>query len=268
MNNKKEEFLRRVKNTFLDWEKLGFCPEAVALNENIGTAYFGITNPHFFTGDLNAELVLIHLNPKRNMDKQTKSYSRYNSAEAGFQSFEHYLNHYINFGKNHYGEDSKRNHKSPFDHKQIRFIRPLEVLPLNSPDKFENLVNVIDKKLQLELIPFGSNDFNFKKIGISNLRPYINTILDMIATAPRKYIIFCGRVFEDLLQDYIIEKNKIVFRLIKKNGQETKDTFEVINLKIQSEGSSFTCCIAPQFAKQGFPVEAYGRKVKEVYGVF
>lgn len=268
MNNEKAAYLSLVKNTFLDWQKSGCCADAIAMNEQIGTEYFGLTNPHFFTGDFEAELVLIHLNPKQSKDKQTNTYPTYHSADLGFHSFEDYLNYYTSFGKNKYGKEGKRNHKSPFDHKQIRFLRPFGLIPLDSSDNYVNLENVIDQKLQLELIPFGSESFNFRKVGSKNLELLIKPMLKLIASSDRKYTLFCGRVFEHVLNDFIVEKNKIEFKLTKKDGSETKNKFEIINLKIQIEDTTITGSIAPQFAKQGYPVEAYGKKIKELYGVF
>lgn len=58
------------------------------MNQNIGCEYFGITNPHFYTGDLDSDLVLIHLNPKRNVDSITNKYPNFSAKDAGFNNFE------------------------------------------------------------------------------------------------------------------------------------------------------------------------------------
>jgi len=270
-----ENYFQLIKKNFLEWENKGYCLDAAELNKKIGEDYFSTTNPHFFTGNIDAELVLIHLNPKRNKNSITNQYAKLLPKDnksapdiGGFDSFEAYINYFTNFGKVKYGLKSKRNHKSPFDHKQIRFIRPFEIIPLNHKDKFQNLENVIDKKLQLELIPFGSENFNFNKIGINNLARYIDPILNLLTLKDRKYIVFCGRVFEELLDKYITQKNKIIFKLTKKDGEATINDFEIINIKISINGNSIICAIAPQFAKQGYPVEQYGQKIKTLYGKF
>ena len=36
----------------------------------------------------------------------------------------------------------------------------------------------------------------------------------------------------------------------------------------RDNNSEITACIAPQFAKQGYPVAEYGEKVCELYGKF
>ena len=267
-NTQKDYYLKFIENTFSDWEKLGYCPDAKKINENIGYEYFGITNPHFFTGDLDSDLVLIHLNPKRDLDPKNNVYPKFSAKESGFSKFEEYINYYSNFGKINYGLKSNRKHKSPFDHKQIRFLKPFKLIPLENSDRFLNLENVIDRKLQLELIPFGSNDFNFRKVGLSNLKSYIELILMLILCHNRKYVIFCGTVFRDIFKDYIIEQNRITFKLKKKDGQETKNEFEIVNIIISVNGQNLNCAIAPQFAKQGYPVEEYGLKIKSLYGKF
>jgi len=268
MKTLKNYYLELVEHTFFEWVSMGYCSGAKKINDIIGYEYFGITNPHFFTGDLDSDLVLIHLNPKRDVDSKTNKYPKFSAKESGFSNFEDYINYYSNFGKINYGLKSNRKHKSPFDHKQIRFLKPFNLLPLDNSDRFLNLANVIDKKLQLELIPFGSKDFNFRKVGLSNLKSYIELILMLIVGQKRKYVIFCGTVFRDLLKDYIVEQNRIAFKLKKKDGQETINEFEIINIIISINGQDLICAIAPQFAKQGYPVEEYGLKVKSLYGKF
>jgi hypothetical protein len=254
------EFKKQVELAFNQWNEKGFCNEAKLLNEGVGFEYFDTANPHFFTGDITSELVLIHLNPKRNLSDWNK--------KCDYIDFQSYWYSYERFGNKHYGKESKRTHKSSFDHKQIRFLKPFDLLPINSNDKFQNLENVIDGKLQLELVPFGSPNFSYHKIGIENLNPFIDRLLSIISTSPRKYVIFCGRVFEKLLSDYIQNKTTHSFKLTKKDGTLTKSEFHAINITIKNGNNIINACIAPQFSKQGCPVMEYGIKVKELYGLF
>jgi hypothetical protein len=271
----KEIFIELIKQNYDEWEGRGSCLVAEELNKKIGEEYFSTTNPHFFTGDLDSEFVLVHLNPKRDKDPVDGRYQRFlpkdiDSAPeiGGFSTFSEYINYYTNFGQIKYGINSSRTHKSRFDFKQVRFIRPFNVIPLDNVDKFQDLENVIDRKLQLELIPFGSKDFNFRKIGIENITPFLEPILNLLTSKKRKYVIFCGRVFEDLLNNYVDQKRKITFKLTKNDGEETIDAFEIINLKLLVNGGYLISAIAPQFAKQGYPVGEYGEKIKSLYGTF
>jgi hypothetical protein len=254
------KFKDYVESSFNQWKKNGYCNEAQLLNNKVGTDYFDTTNPHFFTGDIYSELVLIHLNPMRNRANW--------NTNCDYENFQSYWHWFEKFGKMHYGKESERTHKSQFDHKQIRFLKPFDYLSINSNDKYQNLENVIDHKLQLELVPFGSPEFSYHKIGIKNLNQFTEKLLSIINEAPRKYVIFCGRVFEHLLSDYIQDKKTHTFKLKKKDGTQTKSYFQAINVKIGKGDSRIIACIAPQFAKQGYPVIEYGSKIKELYGIF
>lgn len=254
------EFKKIVKADFNQWKENGYCNEAQLLNKRVGMDYFDTANPHFFTGNINSELVLIHLNPKRNRPDWNKA--------CDYEDFQSYWHSYEKFGKMHYGRESDKTYRSQFDHKQIRFLKPFDILQINGNDKHQNLEKVIDDKLQLELVPYGSPDFSYHKIGVKNLSPFVDRLLSIILEAPRKYVIFCGRVFEHVLSDYIQDKTTHSFKLTKKDGLLTKSEFQVINVKIDIGGHTVTACIAPQFAKQGYPETQYGSKVKELYGVF
>ncbi len=252
------DFRQRVQKAFDEWNEKGFCEEARLLNEGVGADYFDTANPHFFTGDINSELVLIHLNPKRNKQEWNK--------KCDYSNFQSYWQSYERFGNRHYGKESERTHKSPFDHKQIRFLRPFGMLSLDNKDKYQNLENVIDSKLQLELVPFGSPDFLYHKIGIENLKPFVDRLISIIGEKQRKYVVFCGRVFEPILSDFIVDKTTHSFRLTKNDGNPTKSDFQVININLEKGNENINACIAPQFAKQGYPVTEYGKKVIELYG--
>jgi hypothetical protein len=262
-------YIQHIESTFNEWSSIGHCSEAVALNQKIGEEYFCTSNPHFFTGNFEAPLVLVHLNPKRDKNKITGHYKHElpNELKSPILDFDSYLNFYRNFGSIHYGKEKLDKHSSPFDHKQVRFLRPFGVLPFTD-DVQQNLEIVIDQKLQLELIPYGSADFNSHKIGVDLLRPFLIRLFDALNHAHRDYIIFCGKVFEKILIPMSIKSKRHNFYLTKVDGTTTKSPFQLINLEVNFNGKQTCCAIAPQFAKQGYPVEAYGKKVFELYGKF
>ena len=138
----------------------------------------------------------------------------------------------------------------------------------DNDDVYHNLEIVIDKKLQLELVPFGSPDFNYQKIGTKNIQTFIHRLISLMAEYEREYIIFCGRVFQAILKDYIIEEKSHSFYLTKTDGTLTKSEFEIVNIKLKYNDLVITACIAPQYAKQGCPISRYGEKVSELYGKF
>lgn len=250
-----EKYLEFLKKNYTEWIYNGECQLAIKLNQTIGEVYFDTANPHFFTGNLNAKIVMVQLNPKR----EKKDFS-----QKAMASHDYYLDFYSNYGRNIYGEDSKREFKSKFDQKLIRFLRPLELIDLNSIDVFKNLENVVDKKLQIELIPFGSSNFDYLKIPRFELDKYIELILSLITAVERSCVIFGGRVFSQILSPFIVHKELHRFKLKKINGELTKNEYEIEKLSLSYEGKSINVFVAPHFAIQGMPVEAYGRKLKEL----
>jgi hypothetical protein len=250
-----ENFIKNISSNFNEWLEYGRCNQAINLNQIIGEEYFCESNPHFFTGDLDADLVLIHLNPKRNKNNTTK---KFDIEKPKFETFEAYFDYFRYFGRNNYGKNSERTHKSPFDKKQIRFLKPLNILPFTGNDIYKDLEIVMDKKLQIELIPFGSENFNYNKVGINNIEPFIDNILSLIAAKERKQVIFCGRVFDDILKEYVSKKKVHKFKLQKTDGTLTKGDYHFIEVEIKHNDKVIKAVIAPQYAMQGMPIEQYG----------
>ena len=248
-----------VKKNFNEWTTQCCCQEAVELNNKIGKKYFDTASPQFFTGDIHAKLALVHLNPKRN--------EIFWNEKCKDTDFDAYWKRHKYFGNKVYGENSPKTHKSPFDLKQVRFLEPFGILPFNG-EKYHDLEVAIDQKLQFELVPFGSPNFDYHKIGVENLKPFVMRMIDLLLECERKYIIFCGRVFNEILKDFIIKEKTHSFKLTKNDGEETQSVFEVINIRVKYNNSEITACIAPQFAKQGYPVGRYAEKVHELYGKF
>jgi hypothetical protein len=110
--------------------------------------------PMYFTGDPDADVVLVHLNPKQ--EENTAERAR---PPFAFDSFEEYFDKHRHFGAWHYGARATERHYQGFDAKQIRFLRPFGVLPFvednGRANRLLNLELVVDGKLQLELVPYG-----------------------------------------------------------------------------------------------------------------
>jgi hypothetical protein len=53
---------------------------------------------------------------------------------------------------------------------------------------------VVDHKLQLELVPYGSTSFATRGFTPEVLGPHFGRILATIAVVPRRYVLFCGAV--------------------------------------------------------------------------
>jgi len=221
-----------LEKNFTDWQTKGFCDEAVALNSQIRSFnskitddYFDTSSPSCHAGKLDSAIVAISHNPKRNKDSW--------GLKCKYADFNAYLYAGEHFGSIAYGVNSPRTHKSAFDQKQVRFFRPFGVFPFTG-DKYHDLELLIDNKLQLELVPFGSPKFEPAKIGVANLRPYVERLLEVIALREREYLIFCGDVFEEALKEYIVSSKTHLFQLLKVDGK----FFDLFN----GHYTLFCCC--------------------------
>ena len=217
--------------------------------------------PAYFFGNPQAKFVLVHLNPKQQDNKS----DRY-EGNLKFADFDEYFKFHRYYGKIHYGEHSKKTLKSPFDLKQIRFIKPFDVIEFDDADsKYTNLEKVMDNKLQLELLPFGSSKFETTLIKNNSLKSYTETLLDTIISQKRDYIIFCGKVFESVLKNYIISKQDYEFKLPKVDGSIAKNNSSFSKVILNFDGHEISAGIAQSFAQQGLNMSEYGKKCCELY---
>jgi len=252
---------KRIKEEYEDYLRLGYCQKAKELNEKMGIDnFFDIHNPHYFTGKLDRKVVAVNLNPKRDYSDRTN--------QPSFNSFEEFWDHYENFGKNIY-ELPENKKTSKFDNKQVRFYKGAGLLNLkekeeNLADKFNNLKLVMENKLQWELIPYGSPDFTFGKIGIENIKPFLIDAVKIATLYQRDYIFFNGAVFRGLLTfDNIKCVSKHKFKLKKNDGTYAKrEDHEIINILINN---NIKAAILSHYAYFNTPLPDYGRMVVNLY---
>ncbi|EQD53610.1 hypothetical protein B1B_10143, partial [mine drainage metagenome] len=166
----------------------------------------------YFTGTFESKFVLVHLNPKLSE----------RLAKAQYPSFDAYLDAHRRFGYHHWEKDPT--YRSAFDHKQVRFLRPFGVIDF-VPDSVPghertNPARALDKKLQLELIPYATPTFANRDFSTSVLTPHLERVLGAIAAYRRDYVIFCGAVFDRLLNrsGLVVARQDHHFRLPTTNG--------------------------------------------------
>lgn len=227
---------------FEDLFKTGRLNRAVALSKalkkhSISPVYFSHTLlPHYPVRNLSASTVFIHLNPGAGVGKivdeglffnQTWNYEKFLidfnlKPEASIhEAIGAYKEYWRNYATNRFIKNSE---KDNFDYKQACFLLHwkdsgihLNWSNLKDPEvQKQNTVNVLDQKLQLELIPYCSNalDTNLLINSFEKepeiLKPYIEYLLDVIAMHPRKYILFGSRVFQRLFRLYHKNINPII----------------------------------------------------------
>jgi len=170
----------------------GRIDRAAELTQAPGMFFKDTYNPMYFTGAFESPIVLIHLNPKLSPELADYPYSDFNDF---------YVRH-RHFGALHWGLDPS--YFSRFDLKQVRFLRPFKVINFEAePEVGYSRVNAAmacDLKLQLELIPYASQKFETSKFSMAVLEPHFARVLAAISAYPRKYVLFCGAVFDDLIE--------------------------------------------------------------------
>jgi hypothetical protein len=207
-------------------------------------------------------VVLVHLNPKQATIPMPPP-----GWQATVRTLEDYFNWYRHFGARMYGPSSPRTHRSPFDHKQLRFLRPLHVIDFvqerTGDDRFTNLERMIDHKLQLELVPYGSASFSTHGFTPAVLEPHFDRILSTMAAVPRRYVLFCGAVFRPLLSEHVTAWHE--FYLRKKDGTPTRQRASFANLLVPHNGGWIRAGLAQSWARQGIPMAAYAAEVRSRY---
>jgi hypothetical protein len=204
-------------------------------------------------------VILVHLNPKQSATDTKGSLS--------IETFEEYFDAFRHFGARRYGAGTARTHKSPFDRKQIRFLQPfglIDFLPEDSDDAvYTNLERVVDRKLQLELIPYESNTFDSRAFSPDIIAPYLERILRVISARPRRFVMFCGAVFGPVLNRFVVENHR--FRLRKKDGTLDRMTSSFAKVSITVAETHVDAGWCRSWSRQGLPMAAYGAEVQRRY---
>jgi hypothetical protein len=254
--------LSEMQADLQEFRAAGIVSRARHLADATGQHFNADRLPQYFTGDLDGPMVLVHLNPKQeNAPEQVPGW------QTTSRTLEEYFDACRHFGAHMYGPSSPRTHQSPFDHKQIRFLRPLGVIDFvqeHSPaDRFTNLERVVDDKLQLELVPYGSDSFSTRGFTPEVLAPHLARILSTIVTVPRRYVLFCGAVFKPLLSQHVTRWHD--FHLRKKDGTLERQRSSFANLLLPYDGGYVRAGLAQSWARQGIPMTAYAEQIRSRY---
>ncbi len=260
-----DSFKAAIKAEFEEFAETGRMLGAIAMSKATGHHFNHSNYPLYFTGALDAPMVLIHLNPK-----QANDYAERYLGPIRWQSFDEYFAFHERFGHHMYGVQSARTHRSPFDHRQIRFLRPFNVVEfvsgVSSDDRYTNLERAIDCKCQLELVPYGSDSFKTHQLKPELLQPLIDRLLQVITECPRRYVVFCGTVFAKLLRSRIVHTERFLLR--KQDGSWTTNRASFSWLQLPHHGKVVHAGIAHSFAQQGIPLSRCGEECRRRYDQF
>lgn len=164
--------------------------------------------PQHFVGKRDADTVFVMLNPS---DDACIANTMFNAKTASYNR-----NSRSGFIESYYQDRSKFNINrtmpvDPFDVKQAAFLKPWVDSGISFPNSFpfckcshwDAVDNVLNQKLQLELIPYCSNSFgSLNSVSLGLLMPFLEIVFDEIIAKKRKYVIFGSKVFEQLFRFY------------------------------------------------------------------
>lgn len=178
---------------------------AKSLRELIDVSTRGL--PQHFVGDQESKTILVMLNPGQD-EKEADRCFRCMTEDYDHSSVQKFINRYIK-EKTDFGEIHK-DEEDHFDIKQAAFLKVWKGSGINLPAGFPNdkktflaaKRNVLMQKLQLELIPYCSRDFKFKKRDLTELFPFIETVLEEIFKKKRNIVVFCAGLFERVFKAY------------------------------------------------------------------
>jgi len=240
----KKQFDSPLSNDLNDLLLNGKIVAAELLSKELSTllgkpvyfSHFGL--PHYPVQNSEARTVFVHLNPGAGLG-DTSSPERFFAqswnkeeflknhglpADSGLdQMLIAYETAWKNYAYRRFVENAEFDN---FDYKQACFLlhwsnSGINLIKGNLSDKKiqqHNMVNVLNQKLQLELIPYGSNAINTSDLlsafALNHrlITPYLESLLDKIAEFPRTYILFGSRVFRYLLHAYHMQVKPIILK--------------------------------------------------------
>jgi hypothetical protein len=260
-----EPLFRAMRTDWAQLERGQTIQGALDLEAATGEPFCGDEPPQFFTGDLDASFVLVHLNPMAHGAEWARRH-------PWPVSFDEYVRTQRWFGRDHYGPGVPAWH-SQFDHKQIRFLEPFEVIDFAAPAEDTRPANqvklerVTDQKLQLELIPYRSPAFATSKIrrAGSLLDSHVLRLLSTVAAAPRDYVIFCGAIFSHLLNTQIAERVDCETFLRKRDGTKMRQKSRFTLMTLRTDGRHLQAGIAQSWARQGMPMDSYANWIVSLW---
>lgn len=299
------ELDQRIKKDLA--ERLDGKPISAAIELEKLAHFSSLGLPMYYTGNRDAQTIFVQLNPGMDADIADKRWD----FDTKYFSKENFMEDYIESLKN-YGVRDRFRYDS-FDVKQAAFLSgwqnseigfpenidwdPIKDKKPNKTDeekaKDQKVLSVLREtswlyakervlmdKLQLELIPYASQKFEINEDNLSILKDYIETLLKEIVSVPRTYVIFGGKVFDRLFEQFpeycveLTEKNPIDLKGLKKaDGTDWKSPlyYKVIEIHYNNNTPQ-KALIAHSFPNQALGnafniMHEYGRKCYEAFNL-
>ncbi len=238
--------------------------QAIALNDSLDKNtkkeyLFNVDDVQYFVGNPESEIVMVHLNPKKNGGGRL--------YPGEYSSFEKYVDFYTNFGTYRYGDKAKTKHNMKFDGKIVELFKGADIMDFDKAlgNKRKEVEKAMNEKFQIELIPYGSSKFNYRIIPKSILEDHINRVLNWILLKDRKVVLFCGKVFVEILKNNDkVKLGKGEQRKLKLTKGDGEDKYYSTIIPVSISGLSGKAFILPSFSRQGINQLEYGKFLKNV----
>lgn len=249
--------------------------------------------PGYYTGNRNANTVVVALNPGIESSEADNNYSNailpaqkwHSNQSSKWNDFSSYYNSFMDLSDNAGTYDINR--LDYFDLKPAAFLKEWPECGINIPNAFPEKKDTylaakaaaMNEKLQLELIPYASQKFRIKKgADYRFLFPYLEMVFNEIISEERSFVIFAAGVFESIFKAYnqdsttngVIDLSNPVQKTADplKKGGRIKGRCRVIH--ITYKGNSFKAIIAHSYASYAlhyaiYRMRDYGRFCYDVF---
>jgi hypothetical protein len=85
----------------------------------------------------------------------------------------------------------------------------------------------------------------------------------VVVVKPRRYVLFCGRVFEPILEKDVTRWHE--FHLPKNDGIPERQLSRFANVRLPFDGGHVEAGLATSWARQGIPMAAYAQEIRKRY---
>lgn len=277
-----ENFYPTAGKCLLELYQNGAIGEVEEINRKLEGQYFlSSVVPHYPMTNLDSRTVFIHINPGSKEEKKNlkDEYSCYDSF------LESHIGYVVNYAHERF---EKRKEKDVFDYKSGLFLSGFANSGIDRPSgdlnhpqtKMTTTVQAVNNKLGLELIPFGSPQFQAENISKRKrfaevFLPYFSSMMDVVISAPRDYVIFGSRFATKLLSKLNVAYPDM--GLIDSSSEEHKFKIDglkdncyfkmyVLNWKGRKVKAGVACTFPKQSLANCYPqMIAYGEACHEVY---
>lgn len=229
----------------------GRVPAAADFSQSMGLLISDDLLPCYFFGDLGADLVMVNSNAEQGA---ATAVTRSAFGLPWPETTQKYIELFEHFGARAYAAG----HRSRFDEqKTLPFLEGFMPEIVADRDGRDAVVAALDRKLQLELVPYSSPRFD-TQLALRNrpqLEPHIERVLDVIVARPRRVVIFCSRFFSEY---FAIPTDSV--QLTKADGSIAQP-LRIGYRRLKWRDREVDVLAAPSFARQGLAgslMRAYG----------